>query len=142
MRRFVPLAWKVNFILVSSLALGIGAAILYLAWSQNRELRGVNADSLQRQSEVLYQSIKNAMLPGEAPVAVQLFADIRLSTRTFDVSLYRADGVEAFSDNNTIATVNANLGKPAFKLKVMIKKPQDSLARGEFRDYVYFPYRP
>jgi adenylate cyclase len=120
MRRFVPLARKVNLILVSSLVLGIGAAILYLAYSQNRDLRGNNAESLRRESEILYQSIKNAMLPGDAPVAVQLFADIRLSTRTFDVSLYRADGVEAFSDNQTLETVNANLGKPMFKPKPLL----------------------
>jgi class 3 adenylate cyclase len=128
-RRFVPLAWKVNLILVSSLAVGIGAAILYLAWSQNRELREVNAYNLQRQSEILYQSIKNAMLPGEAPVAVQLFADVRLSTQTFDVSLYRADGVEAFSDNKTIETVNAVIGKPYFKPKAQLMADRRVLAR-------------
>jgi adenylate cyclase len=82
--------------------------------------RRANAESLQRQSEILYQSIKNAMLPGEAPVAVRLFADIRLSARVFDVSLYRADGVEAFSDNKTIETVNANLGKAFFKPKPLL----------------------
>jgi class 3 adenylate cyclase len=53
-------------------------------------------------------------------VAVTLFADIRLSTRTFEVSLFRADGVEAFSDNQTIATVNANLGKAMFKPKTLL----------------------
>lgn len=41
----------------------------------------------------------NAMLPGEAPVAVRLFADIRL---------YRADGVEAFSDITAEATQQRN----------------------------------
>ena len=120
MRRFVPLARKVNLILVSSLALGIGAAIVYLAYAQNRDLRQANSENLQRQSEILYQSIKNAMLPGEAPVAVRLFADIRLATGTFDVSLYRADGVEAFSDNRTIETVNANLGKVYFQPKPLL----------------------
>ena len=120
MRRFVPLARKVNFILVSSLALGIGAAIVYLAYAQNRDLRRANAENLQRQSEILYQSIKNAMLPGEAPVAVRLFADIRQATGTFEVSLYRADGVEAFSDNRTIETVNANLERIYFRAKPLL----------------------
>jgi hypothetical protein len=129
LRRFVPLARKVNLILVSSLALGIGAAIVYLAYAQNRDLRRANAGNLQRQSEILYQSIKNAMLPGEAPVAVQLFADIRLSTRTFDISLYRADGVEAFSDNKTIETVNANIGKAYFKPKPLLMAERRVIAR-------------
>ncbi len=120
MRRFFPLAWKVNLILVSSLVLGIGAAILYLAYSQNRDLRKTNTENLQRQSEILYQSIKSAMLPGEAPVAVRLFSDIRLSTRTFEISLFRADGVEAFSDNKTIEMVNSNLGKAAFQPKPLL----------------------
>ena len=132
MRRFVPLARKVNLILVSSLALGIGAAILYLAYSQNRDLRKANDDNLQRQSEILYQSIKNAMLPGEAPVAVQLFADIRLSTRTFDVSLYRADGMEAFSDNKTIEMVNANLGKVYFRPKAQLMPDRRVIAQDPF----------
>jgi len=128
-RRFVPLAWKVNLILVCSLALGIGAAILYLAFSQNRDLRKTNAENLQRQSEILYQSIKNAMLPGEAPVAVRLFADIRLATGSFEISLFRADGVEAFSDNMTIETVNANLGKAMFKPKPLLMTDRRVIAR-------------
>jgi len=129
LRRFVPLARKVNFILVSSLALGIGAAIVYLAYAQNRDLRRANAENLQRQSEILYQSIKNAMLPGEAPVAVRLFADIRQATGTFEVNLYRADGVEAFSDNRTIEMVNANLGKVYFQPKRLLMPDARAIAQ-------------
>jgi adenylate cyclase len=108
MKRFVPLTRKINLIIISSLVVGVGIVIAYFAFTQNLSLRQTSQGNLRQQSDILFQSIKNAMLPGEAPIAVQLFEDIRLANPAYKIFLLRANGVQAFSDNSTIETVNAN----------------------------------
>lgn len=126
MKRFIPLTRKINLIIVSSLVVGVGVVIAYFAFTQNLSLRETSQGNLRQQSDILFQSIKNAMLPGEAPIAVQLFEDIRLANPAYKIFLLRESGVQAFSDNSTIETVNATLGfrgfepKEAFPQEVMI----------------------
>ena len=119
MRRFVPLTRKINLIIVISLVVGIGIVIAYFAFAQNRSLAETAESNLTQQSDILYQSIKNAMLPGEAPIAVQLFADIRRTNPAYEILLYRAAGVEAFSDNSTLQEVNRRLGRQVFEPKTV-----------------------
>jgi adenylate cyclase len=114
MKRFVPLTRRINLIIIGSLVVGVGVVISYFAYSQNLSLRETNQGSLRQQSDILFQSVKNAMLPGEAPIAVQLFDDIRLANPAYQIYLLRENGVQAFSDNTTLETVNGNLGRQAF----------------------------
>jgi adenylate cyclase len=113
-KRFLPLTVKVDLILVSALALGVGLVIaafsLSLVDSRDRLTRG----NLQRQGDLLYASISNLMLNGKAPLAVEFFADLQTATPDSSVALFRRDGTPAFSDNRTIETVNANLKKARF----------------------------
>jgi hypothetical protein len=117
MKRFVPLTRKINLIIICSLVVGVGIVIAYFAYSQNLSLRETRQGHLRQQSDILFQSIKNAMLPGEAPIAVQLFEDIRLADPAYKIFLLRETGVQAFSDNSTVEAVNANLGYQAFSPK-------------------------
>ena len=98
---------KVNLILLISLSIGIGITITYFAVTGVFTLRDTTETNLGLQADILHQSIKNAMLPGQARVAVDLFNDIREINRAYQFFLFRADGVEAFSDNSTIEKVNA-----------------------------------
>jgi adenylate cyclase len=135
MKRFVPLTRKINLIIVSSLIVGVGIVIAYFAFTQNASLRETSRGNLRQQSDILFQSIKNAMLPGEAPIAVQLFEDIRLANPVYKIFLFRGSGVQAFSDNSTIETVNGNLGfngfepKEVFPQNVMIMEGDQSFSR-------------
>ena len=106
---------KINLLL--SLGLGLGFTTVYFAFTQNLSLIRSTQENLEQQSDILYQSIKNAMLPGQAPIAVSLFADIREINPAYDIGLYRTNGIEAFSDNGTIAFVNGVLGRTAFEPK-------------------------
>ncbi len=106
---------KITSLVLLILSAGIGFTILYYSMSQNRTLIETRLDAIKEESEVLFAAIKNNMLAGEAPVTVQLFKD--LSRIQSDIKLYRADGVSAFSDNNTLVTVNANLGMQRFRPK-------------------------
>jgi len=109
---------RINIILILSLTVGIGMTIAYYAGTQYRDLLVSTQDNLDQQSAILYQSIKNAMLPGQASVAVELFDDIgsvRQNRQSFEISLYRANGTEAFSDNATIQEVNTRRGDRMFE---------------------------
>jgi class 3 adenylate cyclase len=106
---------KVTILLLSSLVIGIGAVVFYFAYGQNKTLYTATLMSLRQQADVLHQSVKNAMLPGEAPLAVSLFTDIQRIGPMYDIRLYRRNGVLAFSDDSTIAVVNEKIGMQQFE---------------------------
>ncbi len=87
---------------------------VYFSYNQNTALISATRNNLHQQSDILYQSIKNAMLPGNAPIAVSLFTDIRDINPAYEIMLFRENGVQAFSDNTTIDTVNTNLMRKKF----------------------------
>ncbi len=106
---------KITALVLLILSIGIGFIILYYSATQNRTLVETRFEAIKEESDVLFVAIKNNMLAGEAPVTVQLFRD--LSRIKSKIKLYRADGVSAFSDNNTLVTVNSNLGMQRFRPK-------------------------
>ena len=109
-QRGVPLALKVNIIIVASLVLGIGGAIAYLALANYRSALAETDLGLRQQSQILYYAIKNLMLPGEAPIARSFLADIQQNAGLdYMIGISRVNGVEAFVDNATIRTVNATI---------------------------------
>ncbi len=114
MRKIRSITRRVNSITIVSLVLGLGLTVAYFSYNQNTALISETRKNLHQQSDILYQSIKNAMLPGNAPVAVSLFSDIRDINPAYEIMLFRANGVQAFSDNSTIATVNTNIMQQRF----------------------------
>ncbi len=114
MRRFVPITLRVNLIIVTSLALGIGAMVAWLAVSQYRSAIDETDRDLSNQSQLFYYAIKNLMLPGEAPIAVSFIADLRNTSLDQELMLWRADGTEAFVDNATLERVNTNIAAAGF----------------------------
>jgi class 3 adenylate cyclase len=117
MHTYGSITRKVTIIILTSLSVGIGAVVLYFAYGQNTTLYDSADMNLHQQADVLHQSVKNAMLPGEAPLVVSLFTDIQTTSPMYRIRLYRRSGVPAFSDNSTLETVNANLGEPRFQPK-------------------------
>ena len=111
------ISFKITALVLLILSVGIGFTILYYSISQNNTLIETRFDAIKEESDVLFAAIKNNMLAGEAPVTVELFRDLsRIQSR---IMLYRADGVSAFSDNSTLATVNENLGTGRFTPKTV-----------------------
>ncbi len=107
----------VNSILIVSLIVGFGLTIIYFSYNQTVTLDVTTRNNLHQQADLLYQSIKNAMLPGNAPIAVSLLSDIKDMNPAYSIMLFRANGVQAFSDNRTITTVNRNLGMKKFEFR-------------------------
>lgn len=117
MEKITPITRKVNLIIIISLIVGLGLTVGYFAYNQNLELITTTKNNLHQQSDLLYQSIKNAMLTGNAPNAVSLFTDIRGINPAYEIMLFRRNGVQAFSDNSTIYTVNGNQKNKKFTLR-------------------------
>ena len=123
-RRSFPIAVKVDLIIIVSLVVGIGAGISVLAVRQYTAAINSTDDALGRQAQIIYFSIKNLMLPGEAPVARLFLADMQQNAGLYtSISLYRRMGVEAFVDNDTLRRVNANNAPRGGKIFALRPEP-------------------
>lgn len=108
------LSVRVTLIILAILSVGIGLTIFYYLRSQNSAIIGSREDAIREESMVLAISIKNSMLAGEAPIAVNLFREFLRTDFFAEIKLYRADGVIAFSDNVTLRDVNRRLDEERF----------------------------
>jgi adenylate cyclase len=114
---FNSITFKVLFIVVSIILIGIGVTIAYYLNSQNATIIETKENEIRQEANIIYMAIKNNMLPGEAPIAVELFRDFTRSNFASMIKLYRSDGVIAFSDNGTVDAVNKNLKREKFSPK-------------------------
>lgn len=112
---FRPITSTVNIFLVLSLAAGVGLILVTATYSLLRSRDRLTRSYLLQQGTILYTSIANFMLPGDAPLAVKFMDQVALASPEASISLYRRDGQAAFSDNGTINRVNQNLGKVKFQ---------------------------
>jgi class 3 adenylate cyclase len=114
---FKRISVRITILLLCILSIGIGITIYYYLNSQNSTILESREAAIKDQVNVLYLAIKNNMLAGEAPIAVELFKEIGRVDEISEIKLYRKNGVIAFSDNRTLKTVNKNLGKEKFTPK-------------------------
>jgi adenylate cyclase len=114
-KRFVPLTVKINLLILASLIIGIGAISYFFARSIYNTIDTSTEENLSQQSEILFTSIENMMITGNAPIAVNFFKDIKTSNPDYTIRLYRRDGDEAFTDNSTIREVNDNIDTATFE---------------------------
>lgn len=114
---FKRISVRVTILVLIILSLGIGITIYYYLNSQNSTILESREAAIRDEVNVLYLAIKNNMLAGEAPVAVELFRDIARAEEIGEIKLFRKNGVRAFSDNKTLETVNKNLRKAKFTPK-------------------------
>ncbi len=114
MPRVASLTRKAALIVAAGLLIGGGLGICLLALRLEAEASAAACRSLEAAAGLLRQAIRNVMLAGEAPIAVSLLDEVRGQGGRGAIRLLRADGVEAFSDNATIAEVNQRLGRRRF----------------------------
>lgn len=159
-RRSFGIALKVDLIIVAVLSLGMGTVFSVFVAGLVSTRNSLTEAGLLGRADVMYESIKNFMLPGEAPIAVKFLADLEAQRPGDNIELWRRFGVPAFSDNETIRTVNANLKKARFELRpepptpppiqapphfelAVANPPSDVSYREEAGGRVYFRvYRP
>ena len=119
---FRSITFKLIVIILIFLFLGTGMLIGYLFSSNKNTVINIKKNELLFESKIFYRAIKNSMLTGNAPVAVQIYRDIEKSRIATDIALYRPDGIEAFSDNKTISEVNIYIGEDKFLKSNRTKK--------------------
>jgi len=112
------LAGRINLVVVSTLVAGLGIVAYLFASNLTTARENLVNNNLQRQSDILYLSIENFMMPGEAPIAATFFEDVAGLGTGYALGLYRRDGSAAFSDDKTIDTVNLILGREQFLKRV------------------------
>lgn len=113
-RKIVPIAFKVNILILLSLTIGIGSITVYLGLSLTQTIDETTRTSLEQEADIVYQAIEQLMMPGEAPLVVDYFRGIATIDPRYQIYLYRTDGTPAFSDNVTIAAVNEQIGTTMF----------------------------
>jgi class 3 adenylate cyclase len=115
--RSFSLTFKVDFLLIAALALGIGAVMAAFVISLVAFRDQLTTQSLQRQGDDHFIAVETLMISGNAPEAVGYFTKVNLTSAATSITLYRRDGTRAFSDNSTIERVNQNLKKQQFQPK-------------------------
>ena len=115
--RAFSLTFKVDFLLIAALALGIGAVMAAFALSLVGFRDQLTTQSLKRQGDDHFVAVETLMISGNAPEAVGYFTKVNLTSAATSITLYRRDGTRAFSDNSTIERVNKNLRMQRFQLK-------------------------
>jgi adenylate cyclase len=137
--RSFSLTFKVDFLLIAALALGIGAIMASFALSLLALFDQLTTQSLKRQADDHFIAIETLMLSGNAPEAVSYFTKVNLTSASTSITLYRRDGTRAFSDNSTIERVNQNLKMPRFPVKDRPPPPGKAMPTPRFMDAAGLP---
>jgi class 3 adenylate cyclase len=138
-RRSFSLTFKVNLILVTALAVGIGAIMVAFAVSLVAFRNQLTIQSLMRQGDDHFVAIETLMISGNAPEAVGYFTKVNLTNAATTITLYRRDGTRAFSDNSTIEKVNQNLGLKRFQVKDRPPPPGMAMPTPRFAEAAGLP---
>lgn len=135
----IRLAGRINLIVVSTLVTGLGLVAFFFAFSLISTRESLSNDNLAREADILYASIENFMMPGEAPIAVRFFDDVQSIDSNYSIALHRRDGVTAFTDNQTIETVNLNLGLSRFTPRPSVMAASVTIMQPYFDSAVKIP---
>ncbi len=105
---------------VLAMGMGISVGVFLVNFVSTRE--ELTTQALSREADMLYASVENFMLVGEAPVAIKFLEDVRQVGGGIQIGLYRRNGQGAFSDDSTLEEVNLRLGTQRFKPKTSYPK--------------------
>ncbi len=122
-----------------ALAIGIGLVMAAFTVSLVSARDRSEQDRLNQEGDILYTSIANFMLPGQAPLAVTFIGQVGERIPDTRILLYRSNGDQAFSDNSTIDTVNTNLGKQRFAARSSPATAMKMPAKPRFQEAVSLP---
>ena len=139
---------KITLVIIAILILGFGAATIWSIRLQSQVLLEQSKLAARRQTETIVASIEGAMLQERPDVTRSVLQELKGSRPVEGLTIYRANGVEAFTDLSTLSQVmkNAELAKdvmdnirrmqrpagatdssPAFREAVQTLKTQDSI---------------
>jgi adenylate cyclase len=90
--------------------------VLFITVNNQREsLLESTQRNLSTNTEILNRVIRNIMLNGEAPIAVNTMNNLREIEEFKELTIYRIDGTSAFNDYSTVEFVNSYQDLMAFQ---------------------------
>lgn len=98
---------KIIILIIIVLFIGSTTALFISVEIQKKNLIEETESNIIITTSILNQVIRNIMLNGEAPIAVNTMNDLRKNvTKLKEIQIYRTDGSSAFHDYSTINFVN------------------------------------
>jgi class 3 adenylate cyclase len=112
--RRIPLQFKLIALLLAVVVVTGVVVVLRVDASMSGNLVLATDRALSTTMQTLVISLRNMMVSGEAPVLVNSIGEIKRIGEMKDVAIFRADGLQAFTDGLTLQDVNARLGVDRF----------------------------
>jgi adenylate cyclase len=152
--RFNSVRVKVISLIFFALLLIVAASLVFSVNSQRSNLLSATGRTLLTNTEMLNRVIRNIMVKGEAPIAVDTMTSLAQIQEFSEIRIYRTDGSNAFSDYATIDFVNgyqrnilfpktprvekSMTQDPSFRLVLETNAPVEHRDFGEGKSVEYF----
>src|SRR5262249_11162733 len=106
----VRLATKITVLIVVVLIIGFGASTIFTIQRESQLLVEQNKLAVRRLTATLVASIEGAMLQERPDVTRTVLDELKASSPVDELTIYRRNGVEAFTDLTTMMEVDKNAG--------------------------------
>jgi class 3 adenylate cyclase len=117
---------KIISLIFFVLLLIVAASLLTSASSQRSNLLAATERTLITNMEILNRVIRNIMVKGEAPIAVDTMASLGQIQEFRDIRIFRIDGTNAFNDYTTVDFVNKYQSQVIFPRTARLEKAEIS----------------
>jgi class 3 adenylate cyclase len=129
------LAIKISVLIVAVLVVGFGASTIWTVQREAELLVEQNKMAARRLTATLVASIEGAMLQERPDVTRTVLQELKTSTPVEGLTIFRRNGVEAFTDLTTAMEVdrNAGLAKDVLdNIKRMAREPGQTASGPQF----------
>ena len=133
------LATKITVLIVVVLIIGFGASTILTIQREAQLLVEQNKLAVRRLTATLVASIEGAMLQERPDVTRTVLDELKASSPVEELTIYRRNGVEAFTDLTTMMEVNKNAGlaKDVMdNIKKMVRAPGKTMAGPLFQQAI------
>ncbi|OHD21191.1 MAG: hypothetical protein A2Y38_12705 [Spirochaetes bacterium GWB1_59_5] len=111
---FGSIRFKIVSVIILVLTVSISISLAVMVGTTRENLLGSVRRNLTVNNDILNTVIRNLMLAGEAPIAVQTLQGLKALEEFQEIAIYRKDGTTAFNDYDTIDSVNRFQDKVVF----------------------------
>lgn len=126
---------KVAAAILILLMVTVTISIIISVRNQRSNLLDTKLTDIISSNNILKEVIKNIMLSGEAPLAVQTLTDLKALPDFKGINIYRRDGTIAFSDYSTLSEVNSRLGE-GMRFKETPRIEVTKISTDEFQEVI------
>lgn len=106
---------KILALIFIALLITLLFVLIFTVNNHRNDLLEENTATLSTTTEQLNLTIRNMMLSGDAPIAVNTMRDLKTISLFNEIDIYRPNGDRAFSDYSTLEEVNKKLVQAGMK---------------------------